>query len=390
VRGHVRKRGRTYSIVLDVGTDPATGKRRQQWRSGFRTKKEAEAELARLIHNVERGSDPFPSNLTVSEFVDRWLEHERARLRPTTHHRYTQLDRLRPAHIQKAMDSMSDRGQSPASVVQARAALGSAMTTAVAWGLLAVNPVRSVKPPRIARAQLVVPTVEQLRTLIEVARGSVWEVPVLLAATTGMRRSEVLALRWCDVDFKVGRVRVTRSLQRMVDGSIRIFDPNTPRARREIAMPVFTLPLLKSRRRAQQEAQRLAGMRSDEFDLVCDRGDGQPIDPSTFTHAFKRLVHCDVDAVLPISTESAEGAPVKRQITVDFNRVVRDDMIRASARRGVPGTALEVGSTVIVGDDDWGVAPAEIVEYDEATGALVLRVLGELQSETATPATRSA
>jgi len=50
VRGHVRKRGRTYSIVLDIGTDPATGKRRQQWRSGFRTKKEAEAELARLIH----------------------------------------------------------------------------------------------------------------------------------------------------------------------------------------------------------------------------------------------------------------------------------------------------------------------------------------------------
>jgi hypothetical protein len=87
VRGHVRRRGRTYSIVLDVGTDPATGKRRQQWRRGFRTKKETEAELARLIHQVERGSDPFPSSLTVSEFVDRWLEHERARLRPPTHHR---------------------------------------------------------------------------------------------------------------------------------------------------------------------------------------------------------------------------------------------------------------------------------------------------------------
>ena len=97
--------------------------------------------------------------------------------------------------IQKAMDGMTDRGQSPASVVQARAALGSAMTTAVAWGLLAVNPVRSVKPPRIARTQLVVPTVEQLRSLIEVAQGSVWEVPILLAATTAMRRSEVLALR---------------------------------------------------------------------------------------------------------------------------------------------------------------------------------------------------
>lgn len=75
----------------------------------------------------------------------------------------------------------------------------------------------------------------------------------------------------------------------MVDGSIRIFDPKTPRARREIALPAFTLPVPESRRRAQRDARRLAGMPSDEFDLVCDRGDGQPIDPSTFTHAFKRL-----------------------------------------------------------------------------------------------------
>ena len=71
---------------------------------------------------------------------------------------------------------------------------------------------------------------------------------------------------------------------------------------------------------------------------------------------------------------------MKRQVNVDFNRVVRGDLIRANAHRAVPGTALEVGSTVIVGDDDWGVAPAQIVEYDDATGALVVRVLGELQS----------
>ena len=70
-----------------------------------------------------------------------------------------------------------------------------------------------------------------------------------------------------------------------------------------------------------------------------------------------------------------------RQLTVDFNRVVRDDLIRANARRAVPGTDLSVGATVIVGDDDWGVAPAEVVEYDEATGALIMRVLAELQPE---------
>ena len=80
---------------------------------------------------------------------------------------------------------------------------------------------------------------------------------------------------------------------------------------------------------------------------------------------------------------------MKRQLTVDFNRVVRDDLIRGNARRAVPGTTLEIGSTVIVGDDDWGVAPAEIVEYDEASGSLVLRVLGDLKPE-ATSSSRSA
>lgn len=69
------------------------------------------------------------------------------------------------------------------------------------------------------------------------------------------------------------------------------------------------------------------------------------------------------------------------QLTVDFNRVVRDDLIRANARRAVLGTDLRVGATVIVGDEDWGVAPAEVVEFDEETGALILRVLAELQPD---------
>lgn len=81
---------------------------------------------------------------------------------------------------------------------------------------------------------------------------------------------------------------------------------------------------------------------------------------------------------------------MNRQLTVDFNRVVRGDLIRANARRAVPGKAIQVGSTVIVGDDDWGIAPAEIVEYDDENGSLVLRVVGELQLEAAASATRSA
>jgi len=70
-----------------------------------------------------------------------------------------------------------------------------------------------------------------------------------------------------------------------------------------------------------------------------------------------------------------------RQLTVDFNRVVEGDLIRANARRAVPGTVLDVGSVVVVGDDDWGVVRAEVVEHDRDSGSLVLRLLGELVDE---------
>ncbi len=70
-----------------------------------------------------------------------------------------------------------------------------------------------------------------------------------------------------------------------------------------------------------------------------------------------------------------------RQLTVDFNRVIADDVVRANAQRAVPGTPLHVGAVVIVGDDDWGIVAAEVIEHDEATGSLVLRLRGELAEE---------
>lgn len=70
-----------------------------------------------------------------------------------------------------------------------------------------------------------------------------------------------------------------------------------------------------------------------------------------------------------------------RQLTVDFNRVIGGDLIRANSRRAIPGTVLEVGSIIVVGDDDWGVVQAEVVEHDLASGSLVLRLLGAIVDE---------
>jgi len=74
-----------------------------------------------------------------------------------------------------------------------------------------------------------------------------------------------------------------------------------------------------------------------------------------------------------------------RQLTVDFNRAIEGSLIRANARRAVDDVVLEVGATVVVGDDDWGVAPAEVVEIDHTTGSMVLRLTADLVDEHSRP-----
>lgn len=74
-----------------------------------------------------------------------------------------------------------------------------------------------------------------------------------------------------------------------------------------------------------------------------------------------------------------------RQLTVDFNRVLNGSLIRASARRAVDGEELDVGITVVVGDDDWGVVQAEVLEHDCASGSMVVRLINDLVDERPLP-----
>lgn len=288
MRGHIRKRGQTWTIVYDHGPDPVTGRRRQRWRGGFRTRKEAERELARALHEVNQGGDPFPDTLLLRPFVERWLEHQRTRIRPRTFERYSQqmrdhvfpeignvpLTKLRPAHVQRVLDSMASKGFGPRSIVQARSILGAALRQAVAWGITTTNPVSAVKPPKPDRPQLAVPLRNDLLRVLIVAEGTVWEIPILLAIATGARRAEVLGLCWDAVDLERGRIRIVRGIQRIPGGGgLRFVEPKTDRGRREVALPAFAIVRLKEHRRRQAASRLAQGPQWLDLGIVCDRGD---------------------------------------------------------------------------------------------------------------------
>lgn len=186
------------------------------------------------------------------------------------------LDRIRPAHVQQVIEGVLGAGLAPGTVVRARSVLGHALRSAVAWGLIPANPVAAVSPPRPERPRLAVPTPAEILALVRAVEGTSWEIPMLLAATTGARRGEVLAIRWSDLDVATGRVSITGSLQR-TGGEIRRVDPKTDRARRQVTLPTFAVERLK-RHRKEQAALRLALGFWHAGESVCDIG-GEPHRP---------------------------------------------------------------------------------------------------------------
>jgi integrase len=151
----------------------------------------------------------------------------------------------------------------------------SALRQAVRWQMLSVSPASGVSPPRVERAELRIPTAAEMRVLLDAAAQTPYELPVLLAATSGMRRGELLELRWSDVDLDAGTASVRRG--------------KTGTSRRTIHLPASTVAPLRARHKEQASRRLLCGPAWQDEDIVCDRGDGGPVNADSLSHAFSEI-----------------------------------------------------------------------------------------------------
>ncbi|MFA5890413.1 MAG: site-specific integrase [Actinomycetota bacterium] len=291
---------------MSRGFDSITGKRRRVFRTVRGTKADAERALTKLLREIDTGTDLDTERLTVAAYLDRWLPHVQTRVRPRTFERYSglvrghivpriggvKLSRLRAAHVQMIIDQMSAAGLAPRSVIHCHRVLGQALRQAVRWQLIATNPAAAAQAPRPSRPDLAIPTPPELVALVKAAKGGPWEMPMLAAVSTGLRRGELLGLRWRDVDLDAARIRVSSSLQRAPGKGatdLRFLDPKTPRARREIAAPPILVDALRRHRAAQAARRLLLGEAWQDLDVVFDAGDGRALDPDSFSNAFRRI-----------------------------------------------------------------------------------------------------
>jgi integrase len=310
VKGHIRPRGKgVWAIVLDLERGP-DGKRKQKWHTFHGPKKDAEREMARLLHSLNTGAYVPPTKETLGEFLEAWLrDYAALRVSPKTLQAHTswvrsqikprlgsvRLDQLTSAAIQQFYVQLLGSGHrskqgglSASSIKTMHHILRCALETAVKQGRLSKNPCAAVETPRMERREMSILSAADLIALIDAARGTRLHAPILIAVCTGMRRGEVLALRWQDVDLDRGILRVSRSLEQTT-GRLRWKEPKTGRAR-AITIPQLLVDELRRHRGRQAEHRLQIGPAWENNDLVIAQDDGTPMSPNALTNAFVRLV----------------------------------------------------------------------------------------------------
>jgi integrase len=300
MRGTVIKRGQKWSVVIDAGRD-ADGRRLRKWHSGFATKREAESARVEILARLQQGVYVAPSKATVAEWFSQWLAarvglaettldgYERDARRVTAEIGQMRLRDVTTATLNGLYRDLSVK-LAPATVKNTHAVTHKALSDAVRQGLLGRNPADYAELPRPEPPEMEAWSADELARFLQFVSGERLYAAFVLMCSTGMRRSELLGLRWRNTDLEHGRVAVVDTVVPVRSKPVlRVGQTKSRRSRRVIALDQATVTALRSHRTAQAAERLRAGEAWADLDLVFTNEVGELLNPSTFTRLTKRL-----------------------------------------------------------------------------------------------------
>jgi integrase len=314
-RGSVKQAANgTWYFIVDVG---ANGDRKQTRRRGFRSKREAQAELTRILTSLEVQTYVAPARQTLGDYLTTtWLPAIEHTIKPSTFESYRRNIRLHVAgrsigrrQLQQLDGSdlnalyalllagdAEHRPLSARSVAYISTILHRAFRDAIKWSALVRNPVEASDPPRPStRPEMQVWKADELSRFLQVSKADRYHAAWWLLASTGMRRGEALGLRWSDIDLDTGRVDIRRTLittdvQRKGEPGMAWGSPKTAKGRRTVALDADTVARLRTHRSKQLQERLAVGEGYQDGDLVVCLPDGRPVHPKTLSSHFDRLI----------------------------------------------------------------------------------------------------
>jgi len=309
MKGTIKQRSAgSYSLIIDLPRQRGE-KRKQKWITFRGSKREAQKELARLITELADDSFQEPSKTTLAQFFERWLSHMTSQVDERTHIGYaekarkninpllgsTVLTRLRAEQISQAYARALASGRrdgkgglSPRTVHHMHRILKQALAQAVKWGLLKHNPCDAVDPPRVEKREMMTFDTEQTADALSEMRRTRFLIAYLLAAICGLRRGEIAALRWKNVDLDAGVLKIIQTTRQI--GKIVTYKPVKNTKGRPVAISSLMMDELSAHRAKQAEELLRVGAKLSGDSFVFAQPDGTPIKPGSITNEWKRLV----------------------------------------------------------------------------------------------------
>ena len=286
-----RKNG-TYAATFTI----EGGKRKTIY---AKTYKEAQEKLRKALYEQQQGILLTTPQQTVAQFLTDWLENtQKQSVRPRTYERYEEIVRLHiipvlghhklqhlsAQHVQAFYTKKSQEGLAALTVRSFHTLLHKALETAMKWNLVPRNVCQAVSPPRRERFEVTPLTLAQIQKLLSALEGHRLEALFTLALATGMRRGELLGLKWQDIDLTRGKLQVRRVLTRipskMPGKGYTEAEPKTQKSRRTIVIASFALKALQEHHIRQTAEKKQAGRFWQEHDYVFCTSLGTPLNPT--------------------------------------------------------------------------------------------------------------
>lgn len=303
---HLRKRESksgitTYQIVAEEEAGYSTGKRKRFYRTVKGSKKEAEKAMRNFINELENQTFTKDSKITVKDFIHQWIElYIKDQLSPTTVQHYVvqtenyiipvfgkmYLQQVKNIDVQKWVFSLQKKSpltgkpMAPKTIKNIFLNLSAAMKKAVMLELIPKNPCDNITMPKLERFHPDIYSMEEVEHMLDCAKGTSMYLPLMIEICIGLRRGELLALKWKHIDFENGYLSVEENLV-TVDNERITKAPKTQSGKRTIQIPTTLLTLLKTTK---------ADRKAKENDYIICQADGSPYKSDSFSLKFRRFL----------------------------------------------------------------------------------------------------
>ncbi|MGA9772256.1 MAG: tyrosine-type recombinase/integrase [Blastocatellia bacterium] len=289
--GQISPRGKGKWLVRVQGRRAGSETRPDHCKMIHGTKTDAETYLRQVLSERDKGLLIEASPLSISAYLDKWLDIVKSKVTISTHDNYTQtcklyikpyigekkLSALRPAHIESMLAGLFDKGLSARSARFAFTILSTALNKALRLRMISQNPCKLVDPPRVPRKQMQALSPEQAARFVAAAKSSKHGLMLTLAIVTGLRPSEYLGLQWKDLDFESGVLVISRNIVWRRSGGYYMGDLKTAVSRRAIPLPKSLVTELAAHRRTQLEYRLKQGDKYQDGDLIFPSKRGTPL-----------------------------------------------------------------------------------------------------------------